>query len=58
MLTPQVRLYNVNSQGQSEPKAMYQHEAPVLDLTWTKVGSKVLDAELMSERIPPHLGRM
>ncbi|EJT52149.1 hypothetical protein A1Q2_06918 [Trichosporon asahii var. asahii CBS 8904] len=31
-----VRLYNVNSQGQSEPKAMYQHEAPVLDLTWTK----------------------
>ncbi|RXK41061.1 mRNA export factor [Tremella mesenterica] len=34
-----VRLYSVNSQGQSEPKAMYSHEAPVLDVTWNKTGS-------------------
>lgn len=35
----QVRLYEVNSQGQSQPKAMYSHEAPVLDLCWSKVRS-------------------
>ncbi|CAD6589788.1 MAG: hypothetical protein TREMPRED_005516 [Tremellales sp. Tagirdzhanova-0007] len=39
-----VRLYNVNSQGQSEPKAMHQHEAPVLDLTWTKTGQHLISS--------------
>lgn len=34
----QVRLYNVNNTGLNEPKHMYNHEAPVLDLAWTKVG--------------------
>ncbi|WVQ95354.1 hypothetical protein IAU59_002451 [Kwoniella sp. CBS 9459] len=33
-----VRLYDVNSQGQSQGKAMYSHQAPVLDLTWSKDG--------------------
>ena len=37
ILMNQVRLYEVNSQGQSQPKAMYSHEAPVLDLCWSKV---------------------
>jgi mRNA export factor len=36
-LMGQVRLYNVNAQGQSEPKAMYSHQGPVLDLCWSKV---------------------
>lgn len=43
----QVRLYEVNSQGQSQPKAMYSHEAPVLDLCWSKVSYIQADLELI-----------
>lgn len=32
-----MRLYDVNSQGQNQGKAMYSHQAPVLDLTWSAV---------------------
>ncbi|KAK8850673.1 hypothetical protein IAR55_004593 [Kwoniella newhampshirensis] len=39
-----VRLYDVNSQGQSQGKAMYSHQAPVLDLTWSKDGQYVFSA--------------
>jgi mRNA export factor len=39
-----VRLYNVSNQGQNEPKHMYNHEAPVLDLCWTKNGSHLFSA--------------
>lgn len=43
----QVRLYSVNSQGQSEPKAMYSHEGPVLDLTWVNVCPPSLSSSRM-----------
>lgn len=35
----EVRLYEVNPQGQAVGKAAYSHEGPVLDVTWSKVGS-------------------
>lgn len=34
----QVRLYEVSPTGQTQPKAMYSHEGPVLDICWSKVG--------------------
>lgn len=33
----QVRIYEVNDQGQSQGKAEYKHEGPVLCLDWSKV---------------------
>jgi hypothetical protein len=33
----QVRVYGVESNGTTAPKAMYSHEGPVLDVTWSKV---------------------
>lgn len=33
-----VRLYAVRNDGQSEPRAMYSHDKPVLDLCWHSVG--------------------
>ncbi|KAK4688756.1 mRNA export factor, partial [Tremellales sp. Uapishka_1] len=39
-----VRLYNVNAQGQSEPKSMYAHEGPVLDLSWSKSGQQLFSS--------------
>lgn len=35
----EVRLYEVNPQGQAVGKAAYSHEGPVLDVTWSKVRS-------------------
>jgi WD40 repeat protein len=32
-----VRLYAVSSDGQSQPRAMYSHDKPVLDLCWHTV---------------------
>ncbi|KAK0523888.1 RNA export factor gle2 [Tilletia horrida] len=37
-----VRVYEVQPDGSSVPKAMYTHEGPVLDVTWSKDGSKIL----------------
>ncbi|KIM33120.1 hypothetical protein M408DRAFT_325945 [Serendipita vermifera MAFF 305830] len=37
----QVRIYEVNAQGQSQGKAAYAHDAPVLDVCWNKDGSKL-----------------
>lgn len=39
-----VRLYDVNSQGQSQGKHMYSHQAPVLDLCWSKDGNYLFSA--------------
>ncbi|KAG9000860.1 hypothetical protein FRB94_005083 [Tulasnella sp. JGI-2019a] len=36
-----VRIYEVNAQGQSQGKAMYSHEGPVLDVCWSKDGTKI-----------------
>ena len=33
----QVRIYEVNAQGQSSGKAAYSHEGPALCVTWSKV---------------------
>jgi hypothetical protein len=33
----QVRVYGVESNGSTAPKAMYSHEGPVLDVTWSRV---------------------
>ncbi len=32
-----VRIYEVNNQGNSEGKAMFEHEAPVLSVHWSRV---------------------
>lgn len=32
-----VRIYEINSQGQSEGKALFEHEAPVLSCCWSPV---------------------
>lgn len=32
-----VRIYEINSQGQSVGKHMYEHDAPVLSVDWSKV---------------------
>lgn len=32
-----VRIYQINDQGQSEGKAMFEHEAPVLSCCWSPV---------------------
>jgi mRNA export factor len=35
----QVRIYEVGANGQTQGKAMYQHQGPVLDVCWNKVRS-------------------
>jgi len=39
-----VRIYEVAPNGQTQGKAMYAHEGPVLDICWTKDGSKLISA--------------
>jgi len=36
-----VRIYEMNAQGQSQGKAMYSHEGPVLDVCWSTDGTRV-----------------
>lgn len=37
-----VRVYGVEPNGTTTPKAMYSHEGPVLDVIWSKDGNKIL----------------
>ncbi|KAG8724490.1 hypothetical protein FRC09_018092 [Ceratobasidium sp. 395] len=37
----EVRIYEVNAQGQSQGKAMFAQEGPVLSVCWNKEGNKV-----------------
>ncbi|KAI9867319.1 MAG: RNA export factor gle2 [Trichoglossum hirsutum] len=37
-----VRIYEINNQGGSEGKALFEHEAPVLSVHWSKDGTKVV----------------
>ncbi|CAI7587952.1 unnamed protein product [Penicillium pancosmium] len=39
-----VRIYEINEQGMSEGKALFEHEAPVLSCCWSPDGSKVVGA--------------
>ncbi|KAG8878273.1 hypothetical protein FRB97_002672 [Tulasnella sp. 331] len=39
--TSLVRIYEINAQGQSQGRAIYHHDAPVLDCCWSKDGTKV-----------------
>lgn len=39
MVYIQVRIYEVGANGQTQGKAMYQHQGPVLDVCWNKVCS-------------------
>lgn len=32
-----VRIYEIDAQGQSQGKAMFEHEGPVLNCAWSKV---------------------
>lgn len=34
-----VRIYEINDQGQSEGKALFEHEAPVLNCCWSPVST-------------------
>lgn len=36
-----VRIYEIGAGGQSQGKAMYQHQGPVLSVCWNKEGNKV-----------------
>ncbi|KJA26258.1 hypothetical protein HYPSUDRAFT_36528 [Hypholoma sublateritium FD-334 SS-4] len=36
-----VRIYEVGANGQTQGKAMYQHQGPVLDVCWNKDGTKI-----------------
>ncbi|CAO3617175.1 unnamed protein product [Cunninghamella echinulata] len=38
----QVRIYEVQPSGNTLPKAAYSHEGPVLDVTWSKDGTKLV----------------
>jgi len=40
----EVRLYDVGSNGETRPKAMYKHDGPVLDICWSKDGSRLFSA--------------
>jgi mRNA export factor len=42
----QVRIYEINNQGQSQGKAAYTHEGPVLDVCWNKDGSKLFSGSV------------
>src|SRR5438034_9253103 len=37
-----VRIYEINEQGMSEGKAIFEHEAPVLNCCWSPVGINAL----------------
>ncbi|KAK2731978.1 hypothetical protein FQN57_003053 [Myotisia sp. PD_48] len=37
-----VRIYEINDQGMSEGKALFEHQAPVLNCCWTPDGTKVI----------------
>ncbi|KDQ59327.1 hypothetical protein JAAARDRAFT_34068 [Jaapia argillacea MUCL 33604] len=37
-----VRIYEVNSTGQTQGKAMYSHQGPVLSVCWNKEGNKLI----------------
>ncbi|EIM91015.1 WD40 repeat-like protein [Stereum hirsutum FP-91666 SS1] len=37
-----VRIYEVGSAGQTQGKAMYSHQGPVLSLCWNKDGTKII----------------
>ncbi|KZF25703.1 WD40 repeat-like protein [Xylona heveae TC161] len=39
-----VRIYEISPTGQSEGKALFEHEAPVLSCCWSKDGGKVVGA--------------
>ncbi|KAI5310877.1 hypothetical protein KEM55_005095, partial [Ascosphaera atra] len=39
-----VRIYEINESGQSEGKALFEHEAPVLNCCWSLDGTKVVGA--------------
>jgi len=50
-----VRIYEIGDQGQSEGKAMLEHEGPVLDCCWASVSdwqrTAVLEHGLNSDRM-------
>ncbi|KAF8920244.1 WD40-repeat-containing domain protein [Mucidula mucida] len=37
-----VRIYEVGANGQTQGKAMYQHQGPVMSVCWNKEGNKIL----------------
>lgn len=40
----EIRLYEISQQGTSQPKALYTHQAPILDLLWSPDSSKVISS--------------
>ena len=41
-----VRIYEIDQNGNSQGKAMFEHEGPVLDCCWSKVGATVEEMPL------------
>lgn len=54
---PKVRLYEIGAQGQSQGKAMYSHEAPVLSVCWNKVRIIGLSVAFATETFSGMAGR-
>lgn len=44
-----VRIYEINAQGQSEGKALFEHEAPVLNCCWSPVSLFFFDFPTSSD---------
>lgn len=47
-----VRIYEVNEQGQSEGKALFEHEAPVLNCCWSPVSGGICSLVFCEEEVP------
>ena len=46
-----VRIYEINDKGQSEGKAMFEHEGPVLSCCWSKVSLPLKPTPLRASRL-------
>ena len=42
-----VRIYEINNQGGSEGKALFDHEGPVLSCCWSKVSPRTLQIDFL-----------
>ena len=49
-----VRIYEIASTGQSEGKALFEHEAPVLSCCWSKVSDSIAEIIGYSELMYGH----
>lgn len=49
-----VRIYEINDQGQSEGKALFEHEAPVLNCCWSPVSGQPFITHIQTTQASLH----